>query len=339
MAVNLETKSGEVEGFAAVDGNLITDHPYHFDPSYGYSLEQLMAVGRPDEPSDFDHFWHKRYQRALACQPLPVIADLNRDWLGWRVFDVTYQSTDQFPIRGWLLLPKSGVVKRGFVIGHGYGGRDAPDFNLPFTDSALLFPCFRGLSLSHREPLSTNPQFHVLHDIDDPQRYVIGGCVDDIWLGVSSLLRLFPNLAGHIGYLGISFGGGLGAMATAYDSRIRRAHFNVPTFGHQPLRVSLKTRGSGQAVRRFYRHHPETTMRTLGYYDAATAAARIQVPTHFACARFDPAVAPPGQFAVYNAVPQKKELLVLDAGHHEYPRQAQQNNELMDQLNQFFKPL
>ncbi|GAA5218857.1 acetylxylan esterase [Corallincola platygyrae] len=325
--------------FIEEDDALIKEHPYKFDPSYGYSLKQLLTVEPSDEPSDFDRFWQKRYQYAMNWSPRPTLRDLDRDWLGWRVCEIEYTSTESFPIRGWLLLPRSGNVRRAFVIGHGYGGRDAPDFNLPFTDAALLFPCFRGLSLSQKAPISNDPQYHVLHNIDDPTRYVIGGCVDDVWLGISSLLRLFPQVEGHIGYLGISFGGGVGAMATAYDPRITRAHYNVPTFGHQPLRLTLRTRGSGQAVRRFYRHNPEITLRTLGYFDAATAAKRIKVPVHFACARFDPAVAPPGQFAVYNAVPGEKELMVLDAGHHEYPRQAIQNNELMDQLNRFFSSL
>ena len=100
---------------------------YDFDPTYGYTLEQLLAVTPPTEPKDFDNFWQQRYQKALTVDPQPHTQIISADKLGWRVFDIRYTSTDRFPIRGWLLLPKSGIIKRGFIIGHGYGGRDEPD--------------------------------------------------------------------------------------------------------------------------------------------------------------------------------------------------------------------
>ena len=178
---------------------------YNFDPTYGYSLEHLLAVKTPKEPQDFDGFWQKRYQKALTVAPLPQIKIINKDKLGWRIFNIRYTSTDNFPIQGWLLLPTSGVIKRGFIVGHGYGGRDEPDYHLPFTDAALLFPCFRGLALSAQPSISSEPCWHVLHDINQRDRYILGGCVEDVWLAVSAMLSLFPYTAGHLGYLGISF--------------------------------------------------------------------------------------------------------------------------------------
>ncbi len=126
------------------------------------------------------------------------------------------------------MLPVSGVIKRGFIVGHGYGGRDEPDFHLPFKDAALLFPCFRGLALSSQPSISSEPYWHVLHDINQRDRYILGGCVEDVWLAVSAMLSLFPHTAGRLGYLGISFGGGIGALALAWESRISKGHLNSP---------------------------------------------------------------------------------------------------------------
>lgn len=312
---------------------------YDFDPTYGYSLAQLLAVKTPKEPKDFDSFWQKRYQKALTVIPNPQIKIINEDRQGWRVFDLRYTSTDNFPIRGWLLLPTSGVIKRGLIVGHGYGGRDEPDYHLPFKDTALLFPCFRGLSLSAQAPISSEPYWHVLHNINQKDRYILGGCVEDVWLAVSAMLSLFPHLAGHLGYLGISFGGGIGALALAWESRITKGHLNVPTFGHQPLRLRLATNGSAHSLQQFYRSHKKMTLKVLRYYDAALAAKRITMPMHCACAKFDPCVAPPGQFAIYNALPGQKQLFISDAGHHCYPKQAQQEYEIINQLDAFFASL
>ena len=86
-------------------------------------------------------------------------------------------------------------------------------------------------------------------------------------------------------------------------------------------------------------HHKKQTLKVLRYYDAATAAQHIRIPMHCACAKFDPYVAPPGQFAIYNALPDEKQLYVLDAGHYAYTKQAQQQRELLAELDAFFAPL
>lgn len=312
---------------------------YNFDPTYGYSLTKLLAVTLPKEPKDFDWFWKSRYQKALTVVPQPHLKIISEDRQGWRVFDLRYTSTDDFPIRGWLLVPVSGVIKRGFIVGHGYGGRDEPDYHLPFKDAALLFPCFRGLSLSAQSPISSNPYWHVLHNIDQRDNYILGGCVEDVWLAVSALLSLFPHTAGHLGYLGMSFGGGIGALALAWESRISKAHLNVPTFGHHPLRLRLASNGSAHSVQQFYLTHKKLTLKVLRYFDAALAAKRISLPMHCACAIFDPCVAPPGQFAIYNALPGEKQLFILEAGHHSYPNQAQQERKLIHELDVFFASL
>jgi cephalosporin-C deacetylase len=254
------------------------------------------------------------------------------------VKDIVYESTGGFRIGGWLLTPKAGPVRRALLVGHGYGGRDAPDADLPVGEAAYLFLCFRGLSRSRRDGVSDNPAYHVLHDIDKPPHYILGGCVEDVWLGVSALLSLFPQVEGHVGYQGTSFGGGIGAMAMAWDSRIQRGALNVPTFGHQPLRLGLPTIGSGDAVSRFERRRGHV-MDTLKFYDSALSARHIAVPTHVATALFDPVVAPPGQFAVYNALAGPRELFVLDGGHFDYPARAAQESRLFQDLQRFFEPL
>lgn len=312
---------------------------YGFDPTYGYSLQQLLAVKAPKEPKDFDSFWQTRYQKALTVTPQPQTRIINGNKLGWRIFEISYTSTDDFTIRGWLLLPGSGVIKRGFIVGHGYGGRNEPVFHLPFKNAALLFPSFRGLALSAQPAISSEPYWHVLHNINQVDHYILGGCVEDVWLAVSALLHLFPDTAGHLGYLGISFSGGIGALALAWERRIARGHFNIPSFGHHPLRLRLATRGSADSLQKHYKSHKKQTLKTLRYYDAALAAKRIAMPIHCACALYDPCVAPPGQFAIYNALAEKKQLFVLDAGHHNYPDQSQQEQELLNELDAFFAPL
>lgn len=314
-------------------------HPYPFHPSYGYSQEDLMRVGAPEAPQDFETFWKLRYRKAMELDPSPVLKTKGRAKQGWRMHEMTYQSTGGAKIGGWCLTPAVGTVERVIVILHGYGGREGPDFHWRFENTALLFPCARGISRSPHPPVSANPLWHVLHDIQDRDRYIHGGCVEDVWLAASAASHLFPNAAGRVGLLGASFGGGIGTMALAWDLRIARAAFSVPSFGNHPLRLTLETTGSGAAVRAMHRRHPQVVEHTLSYYDAAVAARWITAPTHFACALFDPMVAPPGQFAIYNAVRGEKQLFVLQAGHFEYPEQAEEERRLLQEVHQFFASL
>jgi cephalosporin-C deacetylase len=275
----------------------------------------------------------------MQVHPRPELIPTGAACGAYRAHELRYRSSDDVLIDGWVLLPKRGAIDRAAVVGHGYGGRDAPDLGVPLRRAALLFPCFRGLGRSRCLGVSDNPSYHVLHDIQDRHRYIIGGCVEDLWLCVSAAIELFPSAAGHIAYLGTSLGGGIGALAAPWDPRIARMHLEVPTFGHHPLRLRLPSVGSGEAVRLYQERHGNAE-ETLKYYDAAVAAAHLRIPTHIAAAVFDPAVPPPGQFAIHNAVPSElRRLFVLDAGHHDYPRRDLQERALAQELSKFFRDL
>ena len=101
----------------------------------------------------------------------------------------------------------------------------------------------------------------------------------------------------------------------------------------------MQTNGSAHSVQQYYLTHKKQTIKVLRYYDAAIAAKRIAAPVHFACALYDPCVAPPGQFAIHNSVSNEKQLYVLEAGHHSYANQIDQEKELMGQLQSFFSEL
>jgi cephalosporin-C deacetylase len=313
-----------------------TRHPYNFDPTYGYGLEALLAIRPPEAPAHFDAFWRARYAGVLGIDPKPQLGGPKSGHPDWTVHDLTYTSTGGFRIGGWLLLPRTGKVRRGLVVGHGYGGREQPDFDIPVTETAVLFLCFRGLSRSRRPPISSDPAWHVLNDIDRPERYILGGCVEDLWLAVSVLAALFPGLEG-IGYSGISFGGGIGALAIPFDERIDRGHLTVPTFGNMPVWLSLPTTGSAHAVQIYRKTHPKV-IETLGLFDAAVAATRIRIPMLMAVARFDPAVAPPCQFSIANARPASAhhETFILDAGHFDYAGSEQQHALLSEKVGRLF---
>jgi cephalosporin-C deacetylase len=311
-------------------------------------LAFLSSVAPPEIPPDFAAFWQQRYQDVLHKKPLPAIRHAGRRdagkrhagkrQAGFEVFDLAYESTNSVTIRGWLLLPVDAPVRRVIVVGHGYGGCEGPSDWLPLADAAYLFPCYRGISRSRMPGLPESPFDHVLHGIARKEQYILGGCVEDTWMAVSAAGCLFPAARDHIGFMGISFSGGIGALAAPWDPRIRLAHFEVPSFGHHPLRMTLPSAGSAAAVQQFHLQHPEI-METLRYHDAAVAARFMDIPVHIAAALVDAFVAPEGQFAIFNALPKDGHLFVLAQGHAEYSTQASEQLALQSRLEEFFLPL
>ncbi|MFI6082685.1 acetylxylan esterase [Streptomyces sp. NPDC051217] len=304
------------------------EHGYPFDPAYGRSLDELLDIPAPAPPVGFDAHWRDRFAAAAGVATAPAVGPQEDERDGSRIFGVSYTSVGGLRLGGWLVRPAAGPVEHGFVIGHGYGGRQEPgaDVPLPLPRSAAILPCVRGMGSRSRRPgIPGEAGAHVLHGIDSRETYVIGDCVADLWCAASALLELVPELrAGsgpgeeaRLGYVGESLGGGLGALALPWDDRFACGQLTVPTFGNHPLRVTLPSVGSGEAVRAYSERHPEV-MDVLAYFDAATAAKRLQVPMMAAPALFDPAVPPPGQFAVYNALPEPRELHLLRAGHFAY---------------------
>lgn len=304
-----------------------------------YQLEELLAIKAPREPKSFTSFWQAAYQDILSFRPEITLQDTGEIRKHWQVYKVRYTSTDQVNIGAWLLVPKNNQIRRMFVVGHGYGGRTEPDFHLPFADAAILFPCCRGISISPHPPISSDPYWHVIHNVHLKEKYIIKGCVEDLWVSVTVMETLYPHLKNKLGLIGISFCGGVGALALAQDKRIAKAHFNVPTFGHNPLRIKTPSHGSAKSLQDFFRKEPIKLMRTLRYYDAAIAAKYIDVPVHFALALKDSVVTPLGQFAIFNAMVSNKQLFVLDAGHEHYANYFKQYKQLKNEIAEFFSDL
>ncbi|MFF7363491.1 acetylxylan esterase [Streptomyces sp. NPDC008125] len=325
-------------------------HGFPFDPRHGHTRDSLLGVAAPTAPEDFEAFWRGRYEEALAVDTAPELGPVEEERDGVRVYGVTYTSVGGVRLGGWVALPDGtspaggrGAARYGFVVGHGYGGRDrpGPDLPLPLPGAAAILPCVRGMGTRGLVPgIPDTADAHVLTGIGARDTYVIGGCVADLWCAASALLTLVPELAPpgtpRLGYLGESFGGGLGALALPWDERFGAAQLTVPTFGNHPLRLTLPCTGSGEAVRAHHREHPEAAD-VLAYFDAATAATRLTLPTLVAAALFDPAVPPPGQFAVYNALAGVRELRVLTAGHFAYRGIAAEIRELRAHRERFFR--
>ena len=288
---------------------------YPFDPTYGYTEAQLRAVPAPAGPADFADFWRSTFAAAIAVPPRPTRRVVRRT-RGQVVEEVEFDAWagDAAPIRlgGWVTTPADGVVTSGLVVGHGYGGRTAPDPTPLVPAAAVLYPCARGFARSARPDIPDTANAHVLHGIASRDTYVHRFNAADLWAAASALIELEPRAEAHLAYAGASFGGGIGSLMLPWDERYRRAFLDYPSFGHHPLRLTLPCVGSGEAIRN---HGGAAHLPVLRYFDAATAATYSRTPTLVAAALYDPAVPPPGQFAIHNGLAGERALFVRRDAH------------------------
>ncbi|MDF2506863.1 MAG: deacetylase [Microbacterium sp.] len=281
-----------------------------------YSLGALLTpLAPPAEPDDFDDFWRATFQEFGAG---PVPWELTRELAPTethRVSEVRFHSSADEAAAAYLLLPHIlGSAPRGLVVGHGYGGRTAPDLDRIPPDTAAIFPVAPGTHIGTPSRFPALPDEHVLAGIAHRDTYSHRFSAADIWRAATILLEMVPAVAGTLDFSGGSFGGGIGALALPWDERFRRAVLDVPSFGNHDVRLSRRCTGSGEAVRQHLQRHPEDRP-VLDYFDAAIAARRLRLPVQVTAAVLDPAVDPRGQFAVYHALAGPRRLSVRAAGH------------------------
>jgi cephalosporin-C deacetylase len=281
-----------------------------------YSLSALMTPpAPPTEPDDFDDFWESTFQEFGVG---PVAWEFAQDITptrAHRIAEIRFHSSAEEQAVAYAMVPHTITdVRRGLVVGHGYGGRTGPDLDRVPADTAAIFPVAPGTHAGIRSRFPALPDEHVLAGIAHRDTYSHRFSAADIWRAATVLLDMVPTVAGALDFSGGSFGGGIGAMALPWDVRFRRAVLDVPSFGDHDVRLTRPCTGSGEAVRQHVRRHPEARP-VLDYFDAAIAARRLRLPVHVSAAVLDPAVDPRGQFAVYHALTGPRRLGVRANGH------------------------
>ncbi len=299
-------------------------------PSHRYDVPRMLTLEPPRPPDDFSRFWRQRYRAAVRVPPAVEMGPARR--VGDHDVRVIYYSgVGGRRLGGYLATPVGRVPDNAVLYVHGYGGCSEPTPEILRENSptsAMLFGCVRGFGLSAGPDIPSNPDQHVVDGIESPDTYELGDSVADVWSAASALIAAVPTARERLYLDGTSFGGGVAALALAWDERFARAFLEVPTFGAQELRMQLPTNGSGAAVQLYARGPDRRRLvrRTLAYFDAACAARFARVPTMVAAAESDPVVTPPGQFVIYNALRKSAgaddaRLFVMRAGHAELSAQ------------------
>ena len=287
-----------------------------FDPTFGFTLDELLKIQAPPPPADFEDFWHETYRLATARTPdYHIEKELWSPNPDTHILQIRFTSYDGFDIGMWIARPEGSTG--GLLLGQGYGNPATPPTATANPGLTVAMPCIRGLGISECLEIPWDCAKHAAYGIKSRETYVIRGAVTDLWEAASVMIDLFPDTAANLNYSGGSLGGGLGAILVPWDDRIHAAEINVPTLaGPMQFDYALPSGGNPGTTRREAALSDPDSWRTLSYMDGASAARHFKVPVLMTPALSDPSNPPPAQFAIANAIPEHFRILrVREVGH------------------------
>ncbi len=305
-------------------------------PLVDMPLEQLRTyAGRNPRPADFDAYWDKALSEMHSLDAKVELVKAPFQTSFAECFDMYFTGVRGARIHAKLLRPKKLSGKAPAVCRfHGYTG-NAGDWAgyLQYVAAGFVvagMDC-RGQGGSSEDVGGVRGNTHNGHIIrglhDSAQKLLFR----DIFLDTAQLAGLVINMPevdpSRVAAEGGSQGGGLTLACASLEPRIRRAAPTYP-FLCDYLRVwEMDLAKDAYAemrtfLRQFDPNHGnmDEWFRRLGYIDCQHLAPRIRAEVLMATGMMDTVCPPSTQFAAYNKITAKKDMVIYpDFGHEGLP--------------------
>ena len=311
-------------------------------PVIDMPLEKLKGYkGLNPRPADFDEFWDASLAEMHALDPRLELAPSGFAAPNAECFDMHFTGMGGARVYAKYLRPKGageGAKLPAVVLFHGYSGSSGDWFDkLAWVGSGF---CVAALDVRGQGGRSEDVggvrgntlRGHIIRGLneDSPAKLLFR----DIFLDTAELARIvmaMPEVdAARVGATGGSQGGGLTLACAALEPGIKRA---APVFpflcDYRRVWEMDLAKAAYEELRQYFRrfdprHEREDEIFTrLGYIDCQHLAPRIRAEVLMTTGLMDEICPPSTQFAAYNRIASKKEMLVYhDYAHEGYPEVA-----------------
>jgi len=305
-------------------------------PLVDMPLERLYEYeGRNPRPADFDAFWERGLAEMRATDPAPQYV---RHDLKSRVadcFDLYFTGVGGARVHAKYLRPKNAPEPHPAVLMfHGYSGNsgdwcDKLNYvSQGFSVAAMDCRGQGGQSEDIGGVRGNTHRGHIIRGLDDaPDKLLFR----QIYLDTAQLARVVMDMpevdAARVGATGGSQGGGLTVACASLEPRIKRA---APVFpflcDYQRVWEMDLAAGAYEELKTFFRHfdplheREQEIFTRLGYIDNQHLADRIRAEVLWPLGLMDTICPPSTQFAAYNRIKSKKNLVIYpDFGHEGLP--------------------
>ncbi len=300
--------------------------------------ELLKYQGRNPRPHDFDVYWAEALRELDATDPRPELRP--NPFLATRhadCFDLWFTGVGGARIYAKYLRPKKMTPGQHPAVlhFHGYAGHSADWLpKLAYTQEGFCIASMDcrgqgGRSEDKGGVQGNTLRGQIIRGLDDPDPKKL--LFRQIFLDTAQLARVvmsFPEVnADRVGAFGLSQGGALTLACAALEPRIKRA---APVFpflcDYQRVWEMDQAKDAYEELRIYFRnfdprHERETEIFTkLGYIDCQYLAPRIKADILLFTGLMDTICPPSTQFAAYNKITSKKDIVLYpDFGHEALP--------------------
>ncbi len=291
--------------------------------------------GRNPRPDDFEEFWDRALaeMRAVDSDVELVPHALNAQFA--ECFHLYFTGVGGARVHAKYLRPTAAPAPHPAVLlFHGYSGSSgewSDKLNWVaqgFSVAALDVRGQGGISQDTGWVVGNTLRGHIIRGLDDtPEKLLFR----QIFLDCAQLAGIVMSMPevdpGRVGATGGSQGGGLTLACAALEPRIKRA---APVFpflcDYQRVWEMDLAANAYEELRQYFRlfdplHERECDVFTkLGYVDCQHLAQRIRSEVLMAVGLMDTICPPSTQFAAYNKIESKKDMLIYpDFGHESLP--------------------
>lgn len=305
-------------------------------PMFDMPLSELRDyMGQSPRPADFDSYWQAALGEMHACDPKVELRPAKFSAPGVECFHLFFTGTGGARVHAKYLRPKGAKSCPVVLAFHGYSG-DCGDWSdklsylsAGFAVAALDCRGQAGLSEDVGGVIGNTFKGHIIRGLDEKSPHKL--LFRDIFLDTALLAEVvaaFPEIdETRMVARGGSQGGALTLVCAALSPRIRRASSMYPFLCdyRRVWDLDLTTRPYEELTEYFRKFDPrhereEEIFTRLGYIDVQNLAPRISAEVLFAVGLVDQVCPPSTQFAAYNKMTCKKQLVIYpDFGHEGLP--------------------
>jgi cephalosporin-C deacetylase len=292
--------------------------------------------GRNPKPEDFDEYWEKALKEMRAVNPKIELKKAKFQTSFAECFDLFFTGVRGARVHAKLARPKN--IKKpcpALLIFHGYScnAGDWTDMKMLFAAEGFVVAALDcrgqgGLSEDTGGVTGNTLKGHIIRGLDDdPQNLLFRHIFLDT-AQLASIVMSMPEVdKNKVCAFGASQGGGLTLACTALEPGIKKAVFAYPFLcDYKQVWEMNMARDAYEEITLYFRffdplHKREDEIFTkLGYIDVQHLAPRIKTHVMMQVGLKDTLCPPITQFAAFNKIKSKKELLVYpDFGHDALP--------------------
>ena len=297
--------------------------------------ELRVYKGINPRPADFDAYWDRALAEMNAVDPHVELRPAPFTASYAECFDLFFTGVGGSRVHAKYLRPKNSLKKHAAVLQfHGYSG-NAGDWGdkLGYVAAGLSVAALDcrgqgGLSESIEPVRGTTLNGHIIRGLDDDPKNL---AFRQIFLDTAQLAKIVGGFSevdeNRMGAMGGSQGGALTLACGALAPGLKRIAPVYPFLcDYQRVWEMDLAQGAYDELKRYFRHFDPTHARQeaiftkLGYIDIQHLAPRIRAEVLMATGLMDNICPPSTQFAAYNKISSKKEVVIYpDFGHEHLP--------------------